>query len=311
MNKQLYQRINRALSHIKADEKGAETLRRYNREMEWFDADPGRAACLKLLADLCARVRHNGAVLSPGYGFPTNSFVMKLAGIHAVNPVEWNLPFDRFIQSFQPGCTIPIETGTGGLDAAREVLQGRDGEFIIENEPGVFDVTFLDGEEFNLARIQIITYTELDRFPRTVKEGWHALDEATLRHFGRGTTDDSVWFETDKMREWLTEFGPESMSDLVLLRALYYPKRIALYPEILRRKLNPNSIPSAGDARADRILRDTFGVLVYQSQARQLKDIGRAVPDLDYDLALKGHEVARTMMSVEALWPERLKTSLK
>lgn len=96
-----------------------------------------------------------------------------------------------------------------------------------------------------------------------------------------------------------------------MLRALYYPKRIALYPEILRRKLNPNSIPSAGDARADRILRDTFGVLVYQSQARQLKDIGRAVPDLDYDLAMKGHEVARTMMSVEALWPERLKTSLK
>lgn len=104
--------------------------------------------------------------------FPTNSFVMKLAGIHAVDPVAWNLPFDRFIQSFQPGCTIPIETGTGGLETAREVLQGRDGEFIIESEPGVFDVTFLDGEEFNLARIQIITYTELDRFPRTIKEGW-------------------------------------------------------------------------------------------------------------------------------------------
>ena len=56
----------------------------------------------------------------------------------------------------------------------------------------------------------------------------------------------------------------------------YYPKRIALYPEILRRKLNPDSIPSAGDARTDRILRDSFGVLVYQSQARLLKDIGYA-----------------------------------
>ena len=113
------------------------------------------------------------------------------------------------------------------------------------------------------------------------------------------------------MREWLTEFGPESMSDLVLLRALYYPKRIALYPEILHRRLSPDSIPSTGDARADRILRDSYGILVYQSQALQLKDIGLPVPDLDYDLALKGHEVARTMMSVEALWSERLKTSLK
>jgi hypothetical protein len=52
-------------------------------------------------------------------------------------------------------------------------------------------------------------------------------------------------------------------------------------------------------------------VLVYQSQARLLKDIGRPVPDLDYDLAIKGHEVARTMMAVEALYPGRLKTSLR
>jgi hypothetical protein len=39
--------------------------------------------------------------------------------------------------------------------------------------------------------------------------------------------------------------------------------------------------------------------------------IGQAVPDLDYDLAMKGHEVARTMMAVEALYPGRLKTSLR
>ena len=43
-----------------------------------------------------------------------------------------------------------------------------------------------------------------------------------------------------KRRERLTEFGPESMSDLVLLQALYYPKRIALYPEILHRRLSPD-----------------------------------------------------------------------
>ena len=48
------------------------------------------------------------------------------------------------------------------------------------------------------------------------------MDEAALRQFGRGSTDGSIWFETDRTREWLTEFGPESMSDLVLLRALYY-----------------------------------------------------------------------------------------
>ena len=92
------------------------------------------------------------------------------------------------------------------------------------------------------------------------------------------------------MREWLTDFGPESMSDLVLLNALYYPGRIGLYPEVLQRKQTQDY---------DASFRDTYGVPVYQEQV------------FDPKLALKGHFVARTMMSVEALWHRRHKTSLR
>ena len=113
------------------------------------------------------------------------------------------------------------------------------------------------------------------------------------------------------MREWLTDFCPESMSDLVLLRSLYYPGRIEFFPEILRRKLNPDEIPSAGNTVADRILRDTYGVLVYQEQALMLQEAGIPMDTPFKDLALKGHEIARTMLSVEALWPRRFKTSLQ
>jgi DNA polymerase-3 subunit alpha len=159
--------------------------------------------------------------------------------------------------------------------------------------------------------IIIQEYAELDRFPNTTKDGWHRLDEATLRLFGRGDSDGSIWFESDKMREWLTDFGPESMSDLVLLRTLYYPGRIGLFPEFLRRKLNSDEIPSAGNAVANRILRDTYGILVYQEQALMLQAVGFAVDKPFKDLALKGHEIARTMLSVEALWLRRFKTSLQ
>ena len=92
------------------------------------------------------------------------------------------------------------------------------------------------------------------------------------------------------MREWLFDFDPESMSDLVLLNAIYWPGRIGLFPEILSRKQN-------GDYGKE--YSDTYGIPLYQEQTS------------DPSLALKGHFIGRTMMAVEALWPYRNKTKLK
>ena len=286
MNKKLLQKINNALARMESP-----ALReRLTQELDWFDADPGRGESLLLLNDLAARMRTRGVVLSPGYSYLPDSLLLFLAGVHAVNPCDWDLPFERFTRSFHSGCTVPIETGTGGLEVAREVLQGRDGVLVTETEPGRFDVTFLDGAAFDRITIQIVIYKELDRFQRTVTKGWRPLDEGTLRLFGRGSTDGAPWFETDKMREWLTEFGPESMSDLVLLNALYHPDRIALYPEVLRRRLESDYGKS---------FRDTYGVPVYQEQV------------FDPGLALKGHTIARTMMAVEALHGQLAHSALK
>lgn len=286
MNKKLLQKINNALARMESP-----ALReRLTQELDWFDADPGRGESLLLLNDLAARIRTRGVVLSPGYSYLPDSLLLFLAGVHAVNPCDWDLPFERFTRSFHSGCTVPIETGTGGLEAAREVLQERDGALVTETEPGRFDVTFLDGAAFDRITLQIVIFKELDRFQRTVTKGWRPLDEGTLRLFGRGSTDGAPWFETDKMREWLTEFGPESMSDLVLLNALYHPDRIALYPEVLRRRLESDYGKS---------FRDTYGVPVYQEQV------------FDPGLALKGHTIARTMMAVEALHGQLAHSALK
>ena len=314
MNKQLLAKIKRALETTKANCMAPVTKEalqaRLTEELDWADADPDRWACIKLLSDVMVKVRSAGIVTSPGYGYLTSSFLLYLAGVTRVNPVEWDLPFSRFLQSFNFDTDLVLETGIGGTAIAERVLRNRD-EIIIETEPGTFQVTFMAGHLNGAFRLRVIEYAELDRFASTIKDGWHRLDEAALRQFGRGSTDGSIWFESDKMREWLTDFGPESMSDLVLLRALYYPGRIGLFPEILRRKLNPDEIPSLGNNTADRILRDTYGVLVYQEQALMLREAGFPMDTPLKDLALKGHEVARTMLSVEAIWPRRFKTSLR
>ena len=294
MNKKLLYTLNRSLESTKTTHYAPVTIdalqARLTEELDWLDADPGRECLIILLQELASKMRSARIVVNPGYSFLPDSYLLFLTGVTRVNPVEWDLPFSRFTQSVHDGAEIPFEAGTGCLEVARKVLSGRENEMIIETEPGLFEISFLDGIELMNVKLRITTYAELDRFTRTIKDGWHPLDDATLRLFSRGATDGAIFFESDKMREWLFEFDPESKSDLVLLNAIYWPGRIGLFPEILRRK-------QSGDYGKE--FRDTYGVPVYQEQTS------------DPSLAPKGHFIGRTMMAVEALWPYRNKTKLK
>ena len=294
MNNKLLQTLNSSLERTKTTHYAPVTIdalqARLSEELDWLDACPGRECLILLLQELAANMRSARIVVSPGYSFLPDSYLLFLTGVTRVNPVEWDLPFSRFTKSIHDGTEIPFEAGTGCLEVARTVLSGRDSELVIETEPGLFEITFLDGTELQNVKLRITTYAALDQFSRTLKDGWHPLDEATLRLFSRGATDGAIFFESDKMREWLFDFDPESMSDLVLLNAIYYSDRFELFQEILLRK-------QSSDYRKE--YRDTYGVPVYQEQTG------------DPNLAPKGHFIGRTMMAVEALWPYRNKTKLK
>lgn len=294
MNKKLLQTLNRSLESVKTTHYAPVTIEalqaRLTEELDWMDADSGRECLIILLQELTAKMRSASIVVSPGYSFLPDSYLLFLTGVTRVNPVEWDLPFSHFTKSVHDGAEIPFEAGTGCLEVARKVLSGRESEMIIETELGLFEITFLDGIELTNVKLRIITSAELDRFSLTIKEGWHPLDEATLRLFSRGATDGTIFFESDKMREWLFDFDPESMSDLVLLNAIYWPGRIQLFEELLRRK-------QTGDF--EKQFKDTYGIPVYQEQTGEPT------------LAPKGHFIGSTMMAVEALWPYKNKTKLR
>ena len=294
MSKKLLQTLNRSLESVKTTHYAPVTIEalqaRLTEELDWMDADPGRECLIILLHELTAKMRSASIVVSPGYSFLPDSYLLFLTGVTRVNPVEWDLPFSHFTKSVHDGAEIPFEAGTGCLEVARKVLSGRENEMIIETELGLFEITFLDGIELTNVKLRIITSAELDRFSLTIKEGWHPLDEATLRLFSRGATDGTIFFESDKMREWLFDFDPESMSDLVLLNAIYWPGRIQLFEELLRRK-------QTGDF--EKQFKDTYGIPVYQEQTGEPT------------LAPKGHFIGSTMMAVEALWPYKNKTKLR
>lgn len=294
MNKKLLQTLNLSLESTKTTRYAPVTIEalqaRLTEELDWLDADPGRECLIILLQELTAKMRSARIVVSPGYNFLPDSYLLFLLGVTRVNPVEWDLPFCHFTKSVHDGAEIPFEAGTACLEVARKVLSGRENEMVIETEPGLFEITFLDGIELMSVKLRITPSAELDRFSRTIKEGWHPLDEATLRLFSRGATDGTIFFESDKMREWLFDFDPESMSDLVLLNAIYWPGRIHLFEELLRRK-------QTGDF--EKQFKDTYGIPVYQEQTGESKH------------APKGHFIGRTMMAVEALCPYKNKTKLR
>lgn len=294
MNKKLLQTLNRSLESVKTTHYAPVTIEalqaRLTEELDWMDADPGRECLIILLHELTAKMRSASIVVSPGYSFLPDSYLLFLTGVTRVNPGEWDLPFSHFTKSVHDGAEIPFEAGTGCLEVARKVLSGRENEMIIETELGLFEITFLDGIELTNVKLRIITSAELDRFSLTIKEGWHPLDEATLRLFSRGATDGTIFFESDKMREWLFDFDPESMSDLVLLNAIYWPGRIQHFEELLRRK-------QTGDF--EKQFKDTYGIPVYQEQTGEPT------------FAPKGHFIGSTMMAVEALWPYKNKTKLR
>ncbi len=294
MNKKLLQTLNLSLESTKTTHYAPVTIdalqARLTEELDWLDADPGRECLIILLQELTAKMRSARIVVSPGYSFLPDSYLLFLTGVTRVNPVEWDLPFCHFTKSVHDGAEIPFEAGTGCLEVACKVLSGRENEMIIETEFGLFEITFLDGIELTNVKLRITTCVELDRFHRTIKEGWHPLDEATLRLFSRGATDGTIFFESDKMREWLFDFDPESMSDLVLLNAIYWPGRVQLFEELLHHK-------QTGDF--DKQFKDTYGIPVYQEQTGESKH------------APKGHFIGRTMMAVEALWPYKNKTKLR
>lgn len=319
MNEKFINKVNRALERAKTTDYATcapvtiEALRkRLSEELDWMDADHGRECLIVLMCELVSEMRRSGVVVNPGYYLFPYSYLFYLAGVTHANPVEWNLPFCCFSRLVYDGAVIPFEAGTGCLEVARKFLSGRENEIVTETKAGLFEITFIDGEKLRNIKLRIKTNAKLDKFRRTLKDGWHTLDEATLKLFSRGATDGTIFFESDKMREWLFDFDPESMSDLVLLNAIQNPDRMQLFEKILAGKQNPGTITVYEDAAINRVLSDSYGVPVYQEQAILLGDkfSGPKFPPFQ-NLVPKGHFIGCTMIAVEALWPWRNKTKLK
>lgn len=94
-------------------------------------------------------------------------------------------------------------------------------------------------------------------------------DEKTFALFRSGETTGIFQFESDGMRETLKLIRPNRFEDLFAVNALYRPGPMENIPIYSRRKHGQENIPYIHPS-LEPILKETYGVIVYQEQIMQI-----------------------------------------
>ncbi|MDR2448860.1 MAG: DNA polymerase III subunit alpha [Prevotellaceae bacterium] len=94
-------------------------------------------------------------------------------------------------------------------------------------------------------------------------------DKKTYELFSRGDSVGTFQFESDGMRKWLRELRPNRFEDLIAMNALYRPGPMQYIPDFIACKHGRKSI-QYDLPEMEEILRDTYGVTVYQEQVMLL-----------------------------------------
>ncbi|KAF1690416.1 DNA polymerase III subunit alpha [Pseudoxanthomonas taiwanensis] len=90
--------------------------------------------------------------------------------------------------------------------------------------------------------------------------------------FASGNTGAVFQFESRGMRELLKRAKPDRFEDLIALVSLYRPGPMDLIPDFIERKHGRQEV-TYPDPRVEPVLKDTYGIMVYQEQVMQMAQI--------------------------------------
>ena len=94
-------------------------------------------------------------------------------------------------------------------------------------------------------------------------------DEQTYKLYQQGDTNGTFQFESPGMQKYLRELKPDKFDDLIAMNALYRPGPMAYIPEYIDRKHGKKQV-LFDLADMEEILKETYGITVYQEQVMLL-----------------------------------------
>ncbi|HMI07436.1 MAG TPA: DNA polymerase III subunit alpha [Flavobacterium sp.] len=108
-------------------------------------------------------------------------------------------------------------------------------------------------------------------------------DLKTYELFQRGETVGIFQYESAGMQKYMKELKPTVFGDLIAMNALYRPGPIAYIPSFIKRKNGEEPIVYDLDA-CEELLKDTYGITVYQEQvmllSQKLADFSKGDADV-------------------------------
>ncbi|MDD3050453.1 MAG: DNA polymerase III subunit alpha [Candidatus Cloacimonetes bacterium] len=122
-------------------------------------------------------------------------------------------------------------------------------------------------------------------------------DKKTYELLSAGNTDGVFQFESKGMKKYLKELRPNVFEDLVALVALYRPGPMQFIDSFIRRKHGKEKV-TYDHPLAEDILKETYGVTVYQEQVMQISKEMASFSDSKADFLRKA--IAKKKLDVMA-----------
>jgi len=124
-------------------------------------------------------------------------------------------------------------------------------------------------------------------------------DSKVFELFSEGKTNGIFQFESGGMKTELRRLKPERFEDLIALNALYRPGPMEMIPDFIKRKQGLIEVRYPHPV-LEEILKETYGVIVYQEQVMQIasKMAGFSLGQADILRKAMGKKMASVMQSM-------------
>jgi DNA polymerase-3 subunit alpha len=155
--------------------------------------------------------------------------------------------------------------------------------------------------------LALATLTVLDHSVRRLREergidldlsSIPLTDAAVYALFSEGKTNGIFQFESGGMKAELRRLKPERFEDLIALNALYRPGPMEMIPDFIKRKHGLIDVKYLHPV-LEEILKETYGVIVYQEQVMQIasKMGGFSLGEADVLRKAMGKKIESVMLS--------------
>ena len=157
--------------------------------------------------------------------------------------------------------TVPIEDGHDGIYCTQWPMGDVEASGLVKMDfLGLRNLTILEQVRWSIYKAGG-PWIEFDRIPMH--------DERTFQLLQKGDTVGIFQLESDGMKQALRDIYPTHFSDIVAINALYRPGPMDFIPVYARRKAGKEHV-TMPHPLLEPILRETFGVIVYQEQIMQI-----------------------------------------